>query len=91
MSGKCNKKLLDHAKQSATENHFKTASKRAIQITAEATGDLIGNKIANVVAKSYDGKIMGASESPKQNSSEIFTNEHDKRLPKERYISPEKR
>ena len=91
MSGKCNKKLLDHAKQSATENYFKTASKRAIQITAEATGDLIGNKIANVVAKSYDGKIMGASKSPQQNSSEIFTNEHDKRLPKERYISPEKR
>ena len=25
--------------------------------TAEATGDLIGIKIANVVAKSYDGKI----------------------------------
>ena len=35
-------KLLDHAKQSATDA-FKTASKRAIQKTAEATGDLIHN------------------------------------------------
>ena len=27
------------------------------QKTAEATGDLIGNKITDAVAKSYDGKI----------------------------------
>ena len=38
-------KLLDHAKKSATDA-FKTASERAIQKTTEATGDLIGNKIA---------------------------------------------
>ena len=44
-------KLLDHAKQSATDT-FKTASKRTIQKTAEATGDLIGNKIANKITKS---------------------------------------
>ena len=37
--------VLDHTKQTATDV-FKTASKRAIQKTAEATGDLIGNKIA---------------------------------------------
>ena len=36
-------KLLDHAKQS-TRDALKTASKRAIQKTAEATGHLIGNK-----------------------------------------------
>ena len=39
------RKLLNHAKQSATDE-FETASKRAIPKTAEATGDLIGNKIA---------------------------------------------
>ena len=33
-------KPLDHAKQSATEA-FKTASKRGIQKTAEATGDFV--------------------------------------------------
>ena len=39
-------KRLHHPKQSTTEV-LKTASKRAIQKTAEATGDLIGNKICN--------------------------------------------
>ena len=43
--------LLDHAKQSATGT-FKTASKRAIKKkTAEATSDLIGNKITDKITK----------------------------------------
>ena len=46
MSNKYSKKLVDTAKKSATDA-IKTASKRAIQKTAEATGDLIGNKIAD--------------------------------------------
>ena len=50
MSSKYRQKLLDHAKQSSTDL-FKTASKRPIQKTAEATGDLIGNKIANKIKK----------------------------------------
>ena len=44
LSSKYSQKLLDHAKQSATDV-FKTASKRVTQTTAETTGDLIGNKI----------------------------------------------
>ena len=44
LSSKYSQKLLDHAKQSAT-NAFQTLSKRAIQKTAEATGDLIGKKL----------------------------------------------
>ena len=48
--GKYSQKLLDHTKQSATDL-FKTASKRAIQEAAEATGDLIGNKSANKIPK----------------------------------------
>ena len=59
------------------------------QKTAEATGDLIGNKIADAVAKSYDGKITKVSRSSSQNNSEKVINEHDKEIPKERYISPE--
>ena len=43
-NSKYSQKLLDHAKQSATDA-FKT-SKRVIQ-TAEATSDLIENKIAD--------------------------------------------
>ena len=45
MSNKFSKKLLHIAKKS-TVDAIKSASKRAIQKTAEATGDLIGNKIA---------------------------------------------
>ena len=50
LRGKNSQRLLDHAKQSATDV-FKTASKRAIQKTAKAAGDLIGNKIANRIIK----------------------------------------
>ena len=70
LSGKSSQKLLDHVKQSAT-NAFKTASKRVIQKkTAEAIGDLIGNKIAN--------KITIVSKHLQQNNSETVTNEHER-------------
>ena len=46
MSNKYGEKLLDSAKTSTTDA-TKTDSKRAIQKTAEGTGDLMGNKIAD--------------------------------------------
>ena len=75
-------KLLDHPKKSATDT-LKTSSKRFIQKTAEATGDLIGNKITIRISK--------VSKNLQQNSSETVTYELDKEITKERYISPEKR
>ena len=60
LSSKYSQKLLDHAKQSATDE-LKTASKRVIQKTSEVTRDLIGNKIAHRITKV--SKI-----SPKNNS-----------------------
>ena len=48
LSNKYGQKLLDSAKKS-TADAIKTASIRAIQKTAEATGDLIGNKIADKI------------------------------------------
>ena len=48
LSNKYGQNLLDSAKKSTTDV-IKTASKRAIQETAEATGDLIGNKIADKI------------------------------------------
>ena len=48
LSNKYGQKLLDSAKKSITDV-IKTASKRAILNTAEATGDLIGNKVADKV------------------------------------------
>ena len=68
--------LLDHAKQSATDA-LKTASNRAIQKTAETTGALIGNKIAE--------KITRVSKTSPQNSSE--TNEKKKNTWRKIYTS----
>ena len=60
MSGKYSQKVLDQAKKSATDA-LKTSSKRSILKTGGATGDLIGNKIADVVAMSYDKRITKIS------------------------------
>ena len=80
LSGKYSHKLLDHAEESATDA-LKTASKREVQKTTGETGDLIDKKIAN--------KITKISKKLQQNNSETVINEHDKELPKERYMSPE--
>ena len=50
LSRKHSQKLLDHAKQSAIDAR-KITSKRLTQKTAEATGNLIGSKIANTMTK----------------------------------------
>ena len=60
MSNKYCQKLVDTAKKSGTDA-IKTASKRAIQKIAEATGDLIGNKIADKIT----AKPSTAGPSPK--------------------------
>ena len=48
LSNKYGQKLVDSDKKSATDA-LKIASKRAIQRTAEATGDLVGNNIADKI------------------------------------------
>ena len=53
--------------------------------------NLINNIIADALAKSYDGRIMKVLQNSQQNNSETVTNENNKEIPKERYISPEKR
>ena len=58
----------------------KTASKRVVQKTAEATGDLIGNKIADKIT------LVGKSKN-KQKKDEI----NEMNETEETYISPEKR
>ena len=45
---KYRKKLMDSATKTG-KDFAKTASKRVIQKTSEATGDLIGNKIADKI------------------------------------------
>ena len=83
LSGKCSQKpLLNHAKISAT-NALETSSKRVIQKIAEVTGDLIDKKIAN--------KILAGSKNSQENNSETVTNENDKEILKQTYISPGER
>ena len=48
LSNKYIQKLIDTAEKSTTDA-LKTASKRAIQNTVEATDDLIGNKIGDKI------------------------------------------
>ena len=81
MSNRYGKKLVDTAKKSATDA-IKTASKRTIQKTAEATGGLVGNKIAD--------KITNVS---KKSTNKLATIDEDEELTthKKRYISPEER
>ena len=51
LGSKYSQKLLNHTKKSATDA-LTTASKRAIQKTAEATDDLVGNRTADKITKS---------------------------------------
>ena len=74
--------LLIQAKYSTTDA-FKITSKRVIQKTAETTGDLIGNKIANTIKKVSRSSLL--------NNSETFIIKQDKEISKERYISPDER
>ena len=87
LSNKYGQKLFDSAKKSTTDA-IKTASKRAIQKTAEANGDLIGNKIANKItsdSKKKPAKELHYNDETKEEEDvEIAT--HNKR-----YISPEER
>ena len=73
-------KLLDHAKQTATDA-LKLASKRAFHKTKEATGDAIGHTIAD--------EITNVSKTSPQNNLETITNEEE--MPRKGYISPEER
>ena len=49
MSNKYSQKLFDSSKKSIADA-MKTVSKRAIQKTAKATGDLSGNKVADRIS-----------------------------------------
>ena len=62
---------------------LKLLQKGQFKKAAEATGDLIGNKIAD--------KITKVLKTLQQNNSETVANEHNHEIPKERYISPEKK
>ena len=66
LSDKYGQKLLDSAKKSTTDA-IKTASKRAIQKTAEETGDLIGNKVNDEITNASK-KSLSRSQNDDANS-----------------------
>ena len=83
LGNKYGQKLFNSTKKS-TADAIKIASKRGTQKTAEAAGDLIGNKIAD--------KITSVS----KKSTEELPNDKtevdvERATPKKRYISPEER
>ena len=65
--------------QQTLKQQIKLLQKESFNKTAEATDDLIGNKIANRITK--------VSKNSQQNNSETVTNEHDK----EKCVPPEVR
>ena len=91
LSIKYGKKILNKGKKSTTDAR-KTASKRAIQKIAEATDDLIGNKIADKITNISKKSSMELL-SMKLHSKKLQNNEANDEIErsKERCISPEKR
>ena len=94
MTGKYSQKYFEHTEQYTTDA-LKSASKIAIQKIADATGDLIGNKTFDVVAKFFDGKItkifktcnkiiqkqLQMSMKKKYLKKDIFLQKKDRKLP----------
>ena len=81
LSNKYGQKFIDSAKKSTTDA-IKTASKRAIRKTAEATVDLIGNKIAD--------KITSVSKKTTKELPNDETKEEEITTYKKRYIFQKK-
>ena len=66
----------------STSYAIKTASKRVVQKTAEATSDLIGNKIADKITNISKRSIEKLP---------IINEDEELSISKKRYISPEER
>ena len=88
LSNKYSQKILDSAKK-FTADAIKTASKRAIQKTSAATGDLIRNKIADKitsVSKKSNNNSNNNNNNNNNNNEDVEITAH-----KKRYISLEER
>ena len=80
-NSKYGKKLTDTAIK--TGKDFATiAGKTIVHKSAEATGDLIGNNVADKIT---------AKPSKKSHNEEIQSNEVNNEIPKERYMPPKER
>ena len=85
LSNKYGQKLLDSAKKSTTDA-LKTASKKVIQKSGEATGDLVGNKTADKISVSKKSNDNKNNNNNNNNNEDVELTVH-----KKRHISPEER
>ena len=91
LSYKYSQNLIDTAKKSTTDA-LKTVSKRGIQKTAEATGDLTSNKIADKITSKASPKDASISKKPvKELHNNDETEDIELTTNKKRYISPKER
>ena len=93
LSNKYGQKRFDSAKKSTTDV-IKTALKKTIQKTTEATGDLIVNKIADKtksVSKKSTKKLLNDETEADGYSLKYAGEANLKDVPKKRYISVEER
>ena len=101
LSNKYGQKPFDSAKKSTTDA-IKIASKKTIQKTAEATGDLIGNKTADKITSVLTKKSNNNNNNNDNNNNDNNidnnnnnnnNNDEDLELTahKKKYISPEER
>ena len=77
MSNKYGRKILDKS-MDAGKDFAKTAGKKVLTKSAEATGDLIGNKIADRITKSFRNKEQKEDDRIMEETQELI-------------ISPEKK
>ena len=75
---------MDSDKKSTTDA-LKTSSKRAIQKTAEATGDLVGNKIEDKITN------ISKKAAKRLQDDELQSNKANNEMPNKIYISPQER
>ena len=80
LSNKYRQKLVDSAKKSATDA-LKIAGKKAIQKTAEASGDVVGNFIADKITSiSKKKKLTKMRLTMKYQKKDIYLHKKDKKL-----------
>ena len=72
---KYGKKLIDTAAKTGIDSE-KAASKRVVRKTAEATGDLLGNKIADKITSVGQSKIKKEKKKTKQIKQKRLTYQH---------------
>ena len=85
LSNKYGQELLDSSTKSTTDA-IKTASKRVIKKTAEATGDLIDNKIADKITSISNKKSTREMPNNGETEEDVEITTH-----KKIYVSPEER